>query len=57
LFNAPAELPIQEEDKPNPNYEDDLDLIDPPDPEMDLAQALQVLSSSQCDQQNAIRKV
>jgi len=45
LFNAPAKLPIQEEDKPDPDPEDDPDPIDPPDPEMDLAQALQLLAN------------
>jgi len=45
LFNAPTELPIQEEDKPNPNPDDDLDPIDPSDLEMDLAQALQLLAN------------
>jgi len=45
LFNAPTELPIQKEDEPDPNPEDDLDPIDPPDLEMDLAQALQLLAN------------
>jgi hypothetical protein len=45
FFNAPAELPIQEEDEPDPDPEDDPDPIDPPDPEMDLAQALQLLAN------------
>ena len=44
LFNPPAELPIQEEDEPNPDPEDDPDPIDPSDPEMNLAQALQLLA-------------
>jgi len=44
LFNPPAELLIQEEDKPDPNPKDDPDPIDPSDPEMDLAQALQLLA-------------
>jgi len=44
LFNPPTELLIQEEDEPDPNPEDDPDPIDPSDPEMDLAQALQLLA-------------
>ena len=37
LFNPPAKLLIQEEDKPDPDPEDDPDPIDPPNLEMDLA--------------------
>jgi len=45
LFNPPAKLPIQEEDEPDPDPKDDPDPIDPPDLEMDLAQALQLLAN------------
>jgi len=41
---TPAKLPILEEDEPDPDPEDDPDPIDPSDPEMDLAQALQLLA-------------
>ena len=43
LFNTPAKLPIQEGDKPEPK--NDLDLIDPSDPELNLIQALQLLAN------------
>jgi len=45
LFNPPAELPIQEEEEPNPDPKDDPDPIDPPNLEMDLTQALQLLAN------------
>jgi len=46
LFNPSAELPIQEEDEPDPDPKGDPDLIDPSDPEMDLTQALQLLAKN-----------
>jgi len=45
LFNAPAKLPIQKEDKPDSNPEDDPDPIDPPDLEINPAQVLQLLAN------------